>query len=205
MIFSSKRSGFSTLEILLVSAMFLGLVFILASFRDNVDDLNNLVGQKLQSRQDLDRFTDQMITEIRSAAPSSQGAYPILAASTSSFTFYSDVDSDNVFERIRYLVSSTTLQRGILEPSGNPLIYDLDDEVITTGIENVVNGTSTPIFTYYGDGYTGTQDPLSATSTEIAAIRSVLITIYADINPENAPKPAFIRQFITIRNLLTNN
>jgi type II secretory pathway pseudopilin PulG len=197
----SQRSGFSVIEVLISAAVFTVLIFVVATLRTNVDTLSNLVSQKLQSRQDIDRAMEQMVTEIRSAAPSNQGAYPVEAATTSTLIFYSDVDSDGLFERIRYTVGTTTLDRGITKPSGTPLAYSSSSETVSTLVSNLTRTTSSNVFTYYGDDYTGTEDPLPPTSTLASAVRLVRVTLYVDVRPREAPRPAYVSQLISIRNL----
>jgi prepilin-type N-terminal cleavage/methylation domain-containing protein len=197
----TQRRGFSVIEVLIAAAVFSVLIFVVASLRTNVDTLSNLVSQKLQSRQDIDRAMEQMVTEIRSAAPSSQGAYPIDEATTSTLVFYSDVDSDGLFERIRYTVGTTTLDRGVTKPSGTPLAYATSSETVSTLVSSLTRTTSSNVFTYYGEDYTGTEDPLPATSTLPSAVRLVRVTLYVDVRPREAPRPAYVSQLINIRNL----
>lgn len=197
----SQRSGFSVIEVLISAAVFTVLIFVVATLRTNVDTLSNLVSQKLQSRQDIDRAMEQMVTEIRSAAPSNQGAYPVEAATTSTLIFYSDVDSDGLFERIRYTVGTTTLDRGVTKPSGTPLAYSSSSEMVSTLVSNLTRTTSSNVFTYYGDDYTGVEDPLAPTSTLASAVRLVRVTLYVDVRPREAPRPAYVSQLISIRNL----
>ncbi len=197
----SQRSGFSVIEVLISAAVFTVLIFVVATLRTNVDTLSNLVSQKLQSRQDIDRAMEQMVTEIRSAAPSNQGAYPVEAATTSTLIFYSDVDSDGLFERIRYTVGTTTLDRGVTKPSGTPLAYSSSSETVSTLVSNLTRTTSSNVFTYYGDDYTGVEDPLAPTSTLASAVRLVRVTLYVDVRPREAPRPAYVSQLISIRNL----
>lgn len=196
-----SREGFSVVEVIISAAVFSILIFVVASLRTNVDTLTNLVSQKLQSRQDIDRAMDQMVTEIRSASPSSQGAYPVESATTSSLVFFSDVDSDGLFERIRYTVGTSTLDRGVTKPSGSPLVYSTSSETVSTLISNLTKTTSSNVFTYYGEGYTGSQAALPATGTLASAIRLVRVTVYVDVRPREAPKPAYVSQLISIRNL----
>lgn len=195
------RRGFTVIEILIAAAVFAILIFVVASLRANVTTLSNLVSQKLQSRQDLDRVIEQVVTELRSASPSSQGAYPIESASSSSLVFYSDVDSDGLYERVRYAVSSSTLLRGVTKPAGNPLAYATSSEQLSAVITSLTKTTSSPVFQYYGAGYTGSEPPLSATATLPSAIRLVRVTFYVDVRPREAPKPAYVSQLVTIRNL----
>jgi hypothetical protein len=144
---------------------------------------------------------DQMVTEIRSASPSSQGAYPIESATTSSLVFYSDVDSDGLFERIRYTVGTSTLTRGVIKPTGAPLAYVTSTETVATLMTSLTKTTSSPVFQYYGVGYTGSQAPLAATSTLATDVRVIRVTFYVDIKPREAPRPAYVSQIVTIRNL----
>lgn len=196
-----SRKGFTLVEVVVAAAIFSVLVIVIGTLRNNVSTLSNLVGQKLQSRQDIDRVMDQMVTEIRSASPSNQGSYPIESASSSTLVFYSDVDSDGLFEKVRYTVASSSMTRGITKPEGNPLTYATSSERTAMVISNLTRTTSSPVFLYYGEDYTGTQAPLSGTTTLPSDIRMVRVTLYVDVRPREAPKPAYVSQLINIRNL----
>lgn len=199
----SRRDGFSLFEIVMVLAIFAIILFAVTSFRGNLDTLENLINQKLQSRQDLDQEFQIMITELRSAGPSSLGAYPVEAASTSSITFFSDIDKDGIFERVRYFLSSTTIQKGVIEPTGNPLVYSTSTEATTTIVSNVIVPTSTPLFAYYGTDYTGSESAL-ASPIDLTKIRLVKVSLSVDVNPKLAPVPIFFSNTVNIRNLRSN-
>ena len=190
------------MEVVIVIAVAAGIFFVVSSLRGNVSNLENIINQKLQSRQDIDQTFQIMITDIRSAGPSNQGAYPIVSAGTSSFVFYSDYDQDGIFEKIRYSLVTSTLERGIIEPSGNPLSYPSSSEVVTTVVENIVVAatTSLDVFEYFDKNYTGTESSLSST-VDVALIRAVKIVIYSDIAPSEAPRPVLFMNTVTIRNL----
>ena len=71
----------------------------------------------------------------------------MLFRSEDTFTFYSDIDSDGVKERVRYFKDNLDFKKGIIEPTGDPLEYVLGNETISTltgALENV-----DPIFNYY--------------------------------------------------------
>lgn len=200
----SVRRGFSTIEIIIALAIFSGLLFVTAGLRGNVATLQNLINQKLQSRQDLDQTFQIMVTEIRSAGPSALGGYAIESVGTSSLVFYSDIDGDSVVDRVRYFFSGTsTIQRGVIVPSGNPIAYATSSETITTVVENIVVSTSTDIFTYYDATYTGSGNPMSY-PIAIQDIRTIRISVYADVKPSVAPKPFFFTNTVTVRNLRSN-
>ena len=196
----TNTKGFSLLEIIFSLAIFAGIALVMLSLKNGVAVMENLASQELQSEQDIGQAFQIIITDIRSAGPSSVGSYAVDAASTSSFSFYSDVDRDGMFELVRYFLATSTLQRGITKPSGNPLVYSTSSEMITTSIANIIISTSTPIFSYYNSGYTGSQAPLAA-PVNITEIRAAKISVYVDVKPTTAPKALFFTQTVTIRNL----
>ena len=203
-----RRAGFSLFEVLLVMALFSSTLFVVIRFRSNLDLLQNIVNQKLQSRQDIDQAFQRLVTDIRSAGPSSLGGYAIEAAATGSLTFYSDIDKDGIFERVRYFLASstsatTTLQRGIVEPAGNPLVYATSTEIVATAAANVVNTSTVQLFAYYDANYTGSEAPLSVPITT-TAVRLVKISLLADVNPNTAPVSTLFSDMVSIRNLRSN-
>lgn len=198
-----NRRGFSLLEVIIVVAMAVGVLFVVASLRGNVGILQDIISQKLESRRDLDQTFQILVTEIRSAGPSSAGAYPIEAAGSSTFTFYSDIDKDDVFEKVRYFFATSTIKRGVIEPSGNPLIYVTSSEVMTTVIENIILSTSTSIFEYYDPAYTGLEASMTL-PIDVTKVRVVKVSVLVDVAPGKAPKPTLFTNTITIRNLRSN-
>ena len=200
--FFRDNRGFSIVEVVIVIAVAAGIFFVVSNLRGNVSNLENIINQKLQSRQDVDQTMQIMITEIRSAGPSSLGAYPIVSASTSSFVFYSDYDQDGVFERIRYSLGTSTVEKGIVEPVGNPLVYSSSSEVVITVVDNVIVAatTSMDLFRFYDSSYTGSENPISS-PIDVSQVRVAEIIIYSDIAPGQAPKPVFFNNKVMIRNL----
>lgn len=197
------RNGVSLVEILLVVTISISILFAVTSFRSNLDLLQNFVSQKLQSSQDLKQTLQILTTEIRSAGPSSLGAYPIEAASTSSFVFYSDIDKDGLFEKVRYFLSTSTVQKGVTKPFGNPLVYATSSEIITTAIDNVIPSQTTPLFQYFDTNYTGSQ-PAIPQPVNTNQIRIVRFSVYVDVNPKSSPQPEFFTSTITVRNVRSN-
>ncbi len=198
-----NEMGFSIIEVLIVAAIASGMIFVVASFSSNLDVLQNVVSQKLQSRSDVGQTIQIMTTEIRSAGQSGNGAYAVDAASTSSLSFYSDTNKDGVFERVRYYLGTSTIRRGVITPTSNPLVYATSSEVVTTAVNYVISASSTPLFSYYDSNYTGTEAALSS-PIDVSKVRVVKFSFYADVNPGKSPKPLFFSDTITIRNLRSN-
>jgi type II secretory pathway component PulJ len=198
------REGFSLAEVLIVISIAVSIVFVVGNLNSNVTLLNNLVSQQLQSRSDIVQTLQIMTTEIRSAQPSQNGAYAIETVATSSFVFYSDVNKNGTIERVRYFLSSSTVYRGLVQPTGTPATYPTSTEVITDIIDNVAPiSSSTPIFQYFDATYTGTQASLSYPIT-VSIVREILISFGADVKPKVAPGPTSFSALIDIRNLRSN-
>ncbi len=202
--FCRDRRGFSLIETIIVVAIFATMIAAVAKLRSTTDLMQSIVSQKMTSRQDIDQVLQIMSSDLRSAGPSSLGAYPIESASTSSFVFFSDVDRDGIFERERYFLTTSTIKKGIIKPSGNPLVYSTSSEVSSLVIDNVIISTTTPLFSYYDASYTGTQTSSLPMPVDITKIRVVKITIYRDSESGVAPGPSMFSTVVTIRNLRSN-
>ncbi|MBI4094942.1 MAG: hypothetical protein HY435_01985 [Candidatus Liptonbacteria bacterium] len=196
--YARGRSGITFLEIVIVMGIFAGVLFVISSFVTTTSQFENLVNQKLEVRQDLEQTFQVLVTEIRSMGSSNSGAYPIGEATTSTLAFYSDIDSDGIYERVRYSLSTSTINRGVIEPTGNPLVYATSTETIAIAVEKVVS-TTAPIFEYYDKNFTGSGAPLSYPLV-ISNIRMVKVQVFADASPR-APKPVLFSDLVNIRNL----
>ena len=197
------RKGFSLVEIVIVVAIASTVIFVVANLSGNVSLLNGLVGQQLQSKSDINQTLQIVQSEVRSAGPSQNGAFPIDVAGTSTFGFYSDINKDGFVDHVRYFLSSSTIYKGVIAPTGTPAAYPTSSEVITDLIDSVIIPTSTPLFSYYDASYTGTQAAL-ASPFDLANIRLVAISFQADVKPKQAPGPQYFYALIDVRNLRSN-
>jgi hypothetical protein len=111
------------------------------------------------------------------------------------------VDSDGTNERVRYFFTSSTLAKGVIEPTGNPLVYASSSETVRTLVSNVLAASST--FRFFDDTYIGTGTGL-ASPVGVSIIRVVQVDVYADISPSTAPQPTYFTNMVTIRNLRSN-
>lgn len=134
--------------------------------------------------------------DVREASYGEDGSYPIASASTSTLTFYSDVDGDGPVEKVRLYRSGDTFSRGVTNAAGNPPAYTGQPETTFTIATWVKNATTTPLFQYYnaaGTELTGTID--------ISAVRSVRVRLEVDVNPTRAPNIIQLERTATLRNL----
>jgi len=198
----NSKSGFTIIEVL-VSIFILTLIgSAVYSFQKDVFSLNRIISDSLVAQDEARRTLKTMTAEIRTASPSSLGAYAIAQTATSSFTFYSNIDNDSFKERVRYFLDGTTLKKGIIKPSGAPLAYNPANETIIDLAHDVTNAT-TSIFSYYDTNYDGTTQPL-AEPINVSVVRLVKITIIIDRDPTKPPAPITLTTQISTRNLKDN-
>ena len=196
------ESGFSLIEVS-VGIFILSLIGLAVySFQKDIFSLNRIISGSLTAQSEVRRALKSMSAEIRTASPSSLGAYALAQTSDLSFTFYSNIDSDSFKERVRYFLDGTTLKRGVLKPSGAPLTYNPANETISEVVHDVASG-ATPIFSYYDENYDGTTQPL-AEPIDISAVRLVKIIIMVDKDSQAPPGPMTLTTQISMRNLKDN-
>jgi hypothetical protein len=191
------------MEVLIVVALFVSVLIVVASLRSNLSTLDQLVGQKLQSRGDVEQALQIYATEMRSVGPSSLGSYPLESASSTQIIFFSDIDKDGLFERVRYFLSSTKIMKGVVKPTGNPLVYVSSSETYTDAVTNVISNTSTVLFKYYDALYSGTSSAMTY-PLDITRVRVANISFLADVNASTSPKPEYFTETVTFRNLRNN-
>src|SRR3989338_1809351 len=196
-----ERAGFTLFEVLLAIGISAVIVLAVGKFSDTISGVGVLLNNKLQTSQDLEQAFQVITTDIRSISPSSNGAYPIEAASTSSFVFFSDINRDGLYDRVRYFLATSTLRKGVVKPSGSPLGDPTSTEIITSVIPNIVPGGN--LFQYYGASATGTANPLPS-PIDVSSVRIVKMALTADTSTSTSPRPTTMEATITIRNLRSN-
>jgi prepilin-type N-terminal cleavage/methylation domain-containing protein len=193
-----SQSGFTLIEILVavsISAMAIGVVtyFTLDLSAFGVD-----LGNRLEGTREVELTLRTMLSEIRSMGPGANGAYPIATATSTTFAFYSNIDSDSGFEHVRYFLEGGVIKKGVIEPVGNnPPTYPPANEVIREMAHYI---TSTGLFLYYAEGYPDEIGAL-ASPVNIPNIRMVKITASTDKDASRPPLPLTLSITATIRNL----
>lgn len=199
----SSQRGFTMVEMVISIAIFSVISLVVSSFAKDVFSLNYFLQGSLNAQIDSQHIVKVMITELREAGPSVLGAYPIAVASSSSITFYSDVNNDGLKDKVRYFVSGADLKRGIVSPAGNPLTYVDANEKQSTIVTGFVSSSTLPLFQYFPSTYTGTTSPLTS-PVDIPSIRLVKITVIIDKDPNRSPVKIITTSQVNIRNLKDN-
>lgn len=109
-----------------------------------------------QARTVASRF----VNELRNANYGSDGSYALNTAGAQEIVFFTTYPNRENPVRIRYYLSGTDLYKGVTTPTGTPLTYNTQNEVISLVQKDVQNGTN-PIFYYYDGDYTGSTPALS--------------------------------------------
>lgn len=200
----ASRNGFTLLEIIIALGITAVIVLAIGKFSNSISNIGVVINSSLQSNQDLTLAFRTVTTDIRSMGPGSNGAYPIDSVSSSSLTFYSDIDQDGVFEKVRYYITTSTFQKTVTEPTGNPLAYATSSAVTTIIIPALIVSTSSPTFTYFDSSYTGGATGTLSGTIISSDIRVVTVRLTADTSTSTAPRPVTFTNTITIRNLRSN-
>lgn len=201
--FNNYKNGFSLIELIVSIAIVAIVMVVVSNFQVNVLRFNKYSKDVLESSQDAKAILRVMVKEMRSITPSNNGSYPIVSAGTSTLTFYSDINDDGLIDQVRYYLSTTTLKKGVIIPSGSPLTYNSLNEQFSTLAYNIKNGTSTALFEYYDTNYAGTSTPLSY-PLNTTAVRLVRVNLLIDADPNRSPVPRLYTSTATLRNLKDN-
>ena len=203
MIFKSDNRGMTLVEVIIAMSIFSLVIATVVEIFLVSTRSKNIVFEQLEVQGQARKAVHDFIGEARAMRYSSAGAYPLQNASTTEIIFYTNINADNIVERVRYFYVTNTLKRGTIEPSGNPLVYMTSTEKITTIVNNVTNGVS-PVFYYYDEDYTSVSSTPLAQPVDVTKARIIEMRLIIDKNPLLSPVPFAIQGQTAIRNLKTN-
>jgi type II secretory pathway pseudopilin PulG len=191
-----SQRGMTFIEMLVWISVFLAAMWaivgsILGFYRANTYTL-----EQAQAVSEARRSIESVVKTIREANYSSEGAYPIISMATSSISFYADIDSDLLVERVRYFVQGNELKRGVIDPSGDPPVYTAPETITTVAyfIRNTTQGVDT--FQFYNAA--GAE---IINMSQISSLRFVRIDTVVNVSPDKLPNELMLRSSATLRNL----
>jgi len=191
-----KENGMTLVELLVAIAITLLIVPVLYTsidvlYRDHARTFARAIAMTHATE-----GLSEMVRDVRAAVYGEDGSLPLITIGTSTVAFYTDTDLDGDVERVRYSLTGTTLQKGVVEPTATSS-YPLGTETVTNLITNVTNNTgSSTLFTYY----TATSSPIT-TQARILDVRRVTISLEVEIPYSRATGSVLMRSSASIRNL----
>lgn len=194
-----RTSGFTLVELVITMTIVIVVGVLFMRLSRDVTDSTLRFSSSLVTQQSVQATLQVMVPEIRSIAQSNDGAYPISAAATSSFEFYSDIDRDGLFDRVRYFLSGTTFKKGVIEPTGSPLTYATSSEVVRDLVYNVL--PTAQIFTYYDSAATSSASASLPLPIDPLKVKTVKISLYANQGTASKPSIVGVETEATVRNL----
>lgn len=199
--------GFTLVELLVSVGILVVVMVSVYAFEANIFIYNNESQNQINNTWQAEALLKTMAKELRTMVPSGNGSYPISSVSTSSIIFYANVDNDNEVEQVRYILdtkpATTTLFRGVIQPSGSPVVYT--QAPASTTLASGARASSTlPLFQYFDTYYEGTSSPMDMSVRQISDIRLIKINLIIDSDPNRSPVPRTFTTAISLRNLKTN-
>jgi prepilin-type N-terminal cleavage/methylation domain-containing protein len=205
---TQRQRGFTLIEVMLSVVVFMLIGGAIYAFQRNIFSYSRMFTANLNAQQQVQKTFRDFEKEVRTMSPSASGAYPIVTASSTEFTFFSDFDKDGVKERVRYFYATATksIRRGVIEPTGTN--YVTANEVISDRISGVlITATTTSLFTYYNANYDGVGTTSALTQpVSIPSVRLIkFLVAIAPIgqNPVASSTVWFTTQ-VSMRNLKDN-
>ena len=199
----SNSSGFTLIELLVSLGIFILLVVPIVTIFLTASNTKNIVFEQLNVQNQSRKVVQDFVNEIRGANYSSIGAYPLEQASSSQIVFYTNLYHNSYLERVRYFLVTTTLYKGVIVPTGTPILsYPTSTEVITDVLDSIASSSST-LFTYYDQNFTGVESSL-AQPVNTSLVRIVKIFMTIDKNPLASPNSFTIQAKTEFRNLKSN-
>ena len=183
----SLGAGFTLIEVLVASAILVILAFGFLGLQYIIGQNQVSVWRNYLSIESANTAVSTLSKELRDARQSATGAYPIEAANDNEIIFYSDIDYDDVVERVRYTLDGNQLTKGIIEPTNPPVTYPSASEKIRI-ITDIIRNSGTPAFYYYNSDWPQdtVNNPLPQESrvSETTQVKIILRTNPNDSDPD---------------------
>ncbi|MFA7314575.1 MAG: prepilin-type N-terminal cleavage/methylation domain-containing protein [Candidatus Magasanikbacteria bacterium] len=207
-IFKTKKA-FTLIELLVV--IFIMLVLIVGSVQIFiVGNRNiNIMWEQLATQNQANFAVNRFIDYTRTAEVSSIGAYPLEVTNPYELTFYANVDSDSLIEKVKFwLDSNNNFEQSITKPnmSSGQLSYDTTDGATETVLQlahSISNfAISKPIFLYYDKYYNGSGDALVNFNT--TDVRMIKLQLQLERDVTKSPVPLNVESTVLVRSLHNN-
>jgi len=191
------------MELVVVIGIFsiisIGVAWLL--IRSNRDTL--IIWEQLTTQSDGRKVLEQVVDDVRRAEISSVGSFPLVSTGEYNLTFYANIDDDLLREKVHYWIDGTTLKKGVLKPSGEPLAYTGNENVVEIAHSVVNQEKSVPVFLYFDESYSGSESEL-VQPVSVTNVHVIRVQLELEKDPTETPVPLHVESTVHVRNLKTN-
>lgn len=183
-----NKKGFTLIETVMTIGILTIAIGVVGAFVISTYKYINTSFGKTLTITNAKKVINTFSRELREATQADDGAYLLSDIEDFEITFYSDIDTDDDVEKIRYFLEDNKLKKEITNPVES--VYGSPDT--TKIISSYVRNDTVPLFYFYDRTYKGqaTGTPLTTPVSvdDISSIRLIGIKIIldADIRDTNS-------------------
>lgn len=155
----NKNQGFSLMEMLITIAIFILAIFGITIMVQMSYHYYNFIFNQAEIVNNTQKTLKEMSQEIREMRQADNGGFNVERAAANEIIIFSNIDETSDVERVRYYKEGDCLKKGIVKPTGTPVVYNLATEEISNVSCNITNAGEEPLFAYYS-GYPSTSSLL---------------------------------------------
>lgn len=196
----NMKKGMTLIECVVWIAVLISAMLALSSAVLYFYRTNQYVVQSAVAIASAQHAMDIAVRAIRTASYSNTGAYPIISIAPNQISFYANVTpNDTNFQQVRFFTQGTSLEEGIIEPSGDPPSYSNPETItnLSNYVQNIPDATST--FVYYDQSGNQIND-----YSKFGNVRFVVINIVVDVATSTLPVQLILNSSAALRNLVTH-
>lgn len=158
-----RQAGFSLVELLVAIAITTVITGAIVTLIYSQVQLSATQNRNMLNQANVRDVVKFMVEEIQLAG-TADGSEPLITADSTAFSFYADIDANDVFDTIDYYLTegNTLMRRYTTNSGGTPFVAE----------DPLLNNVSYLSFTYYGKN--------GAAPTNLAEITSVEVRLQLD-------------------------
>jgi prepilin-type N-terminal cleavage/methylation domain-containing protein len=168
--------GFTLIELMMSTAILLLVMGAAFGFWRFFSGGYSFSLHESQSAFEAETTLAQLVREMRQVRVAEDGAYALARVEDFALTFYTDIDDDGVTDRVAYWLENGEFWRGVIKPTGDPLVYDPNTQERRLISNTVINEANEPVFTYYNQDW-----PADVVNNPLVPSSRQLATRYIDI------------------------